>query len=596
MKPPTQRRLQLLQRTLKDSSFKFYLKLLSALLAEHREYEFLEDFSNALRERNFLKLMDAADSLSEQKYSDATSHFVANQFSLLVRKYPWPKSVMDLKPRDRAIKLFTVAEKRCERMNVKIKLLQIDRSRDRFRKELGIAKSWINRVLGTRPNYRAIADMADYGPGASLGVHGDATSYFRKISKIGMTVTPGAIHHGFLAYTRNYHLLESLMDRGGDGRFVCYDMEVAFATYLSRIRVVTNNKLSFVPKTAKTNRTIAVEPLLNGLFQKGIDQYMRKRLSLFNIDLSDQGKNQEFAREGSMNDSEDGFVTIDLKSASDSISTELVRSLLPDDWYRLLARTRSPCYELDKVVKAYNKFCSMGNGFCFPLESLIFASACVSLDCGSPGVDFLVYGDDLIVRKRYAKDLISLLGNWGFRVNTDKTFLEGPFRESCGRDWFGGQDVRPFTLDYALDTIQDVFKFLNLTCRNERTTKFFQSVRDMVINHIPIDVRFFRPLKGEEDSGIDSLGSEFMTAPSCHYNGVKWRWLELASRPLQDFDVMDSVKDSHLAMSDALRGAESIGYGRYLGLPKVMLRNRTQTKVVRKGYVSTSNWLPPHRH
>lgn len=582
------------QQNLRGKATSSYLRLLASVLRDHSRYGFLKPLSDSLRQRDYQRLYREADLLSSQKYDDATEHLVANQLCLLIKKYPWPKDLLDLKPLENAQRSFRSSEKRCGLVNRKFSILQGDRSLDRFSAEAGRAKFWIRSVLGSRPNYKRIFESADFGPGACIGVHGDATSYSAKFSSERWSVTPGALHHGYAALRKNYHLWEALLPKNDQG-LVCYDEQASFDAYLSRIRVVANNKISFVPKTAKTNRVIAIEPMLNGLVQKGIDLEMRKHLNRVGLDLRDQGKNQEMARLGSTDDSENGFVTIDLKSASDSISTELVRYLLPDDWFRLLDRTRSKCYELDGSVMDFKKFCSMGNGFCFPLETLIFAAAASSVGCGQPGHDFVVYGDDIIVRKRYASSVISLLNHWGFKVNADKTFLSGPFRESCGADWFGGKDVRPFTLDYALDSIQSVFKFLNLTRRSPAVEKIFTGVRGRVVMMLPEQYRFFRPLKGDEDSGIDSCGDEHLSVPSCSFNHRRnrWEWKELVSRPYVDFDTLSASGNQPWLISDALRGSSSIDFGLYKGLPKVTLRNRSQTKVVRKGYVSTSNWLPP---
>lgn len=582
------------QSSLRKGATSKYLWLLSRLLRAHQEYEFLKPLSDALRRRDFGSLYSAADSLSSQKYEDAATHLVANQFSLLIKKYPWPTDLLDLKPRENARASFLSSEKRCGLINRKFKLIQVDRSIDRFRQESGKAKFWIRTIIGSRPNYRKCFQSADFGPGACVGVHGNATSYAAKFSAARWTVAPGALHHGFAAIRQNYHLWEALLPVGSNG-LVCYDEEAAFAAYLSRIHVVANNKISFVAKTAKTNRVIAIEPMLNGLVQKGIDQVMRKHLLKVGIDLSDQGRNQTMARLGSLDDSDNGFVTIDLKSASDSISTELVRHLIPDDWFRLLDRTRSKCFELDGVITDFKKFCSMGNGFCFPLETLIFAAAAYACNAGVPGIDFVVYGDDIIVRKKFATHVIKLLNHWGFKINSNKTFLEGPFRESCGSDWFAGKDVRPFTLDYALDSLQSYFKFLNLSRRNELTENFFSIARGHVVKTIPEQFRFFRPLRGEEDSGIDSTGDEHLSVPSCLFNPKRgrWEWMELTSRPRVDFDTLNATGNKPWLISVALRGGSSVNFGLHKYLPEVTLRNETQTRVVRKGYVSTSNWLPP---
>jgi len=593
MHPKRQLLLKRIQLQLRRNQTKVYLTLLARLLRFHDQYSFLKPLADSLRARNFLELYKSADSLSVQKYTDATEHFVANQFALLIKKYPWPKDLLDLKPMDNAVKAFASSEKRCELINRKFRLLNMDRSRDRFKLEGRKARFWIRSVIGSRPNYRSIFQKADFGPGASVGVHGDATSYSAKIFAERWTVTPGALHHGYAAVRQNFHMWEQLLPRVGD--YVCYDEELAFEAYLKRIHVVENNNISFVPKTAKTNRTIAVEPLLNGFVQKGIDLDMRSRLLKVGINLKEQGLNQEMARLGSLEDTDDAFVTIDMKSASDSVSTELVRYLVPDDWFRLFDRTRSHSYKLEKSVKPFKKFCSMGNGFCFPLETLVFASACIASGCGIPSVDFMVYGDDIVVRKVHAASVIALLRHWGFKTNPEKTFLEGPFRESCGTDWFGGKDVRPFTLDYALDSIESVFKYLNLTRRSEICEDFFKPVRELVVMTLPENVRFFRPFPGQEDTGIDSVGEEFMSCSTCTFlpREAKWVWHELSFSPVVDLTTLAGLSDKPWFIGVALRGSESMNFGSYKGSPKVVLRKRTQMKIVRKGYVSTSNWLPP---
>lgn len=502
MNPKESKAVRLTENQLRSNSTANYLRMLRSLLDTHRGYDFLIDLSSALRAKDYGRLYSLADSLAAQKYADATQHFVANQFVLLIKKYPWPKGLLDLGPESNAKKAFFASEKRCGLMNRKFSFLTNHPSRDDFGKEAKLARKWIRSVLGEEPSYQLIFDESDFGSGASVGVHGNATHIVAKLSAAKWSVTPGAIHHAYGALSRNPYFHELLLERRNG--VVCYDQVRSFTEYTRRMHVVTGNKISFVPKTAKTFRTIAVEPLLNGLVQKGIDSVMRRKLLRVGLNLADQSLNQRFAREGSANDTDDGFASIDLSSASDSISRELCRYLLPDAWFRLLDRTRSHHYTLDQAVRPYEKFCSMGNGFCFPLETLLFAAACIATGSHEPGVDFTVYGDDILVKRGLAPSVLRLLKHWGFKYNPDKTFLEGPFRESCGADWFGGEDVRPFTLDYALDSLENCFKFLNLTRRSERCEAFFSGVRQSVVDLVPIQWRFFRPLKGPENTAIDS--------------------------------------------------------------------------------------------
>jgi hypothetical protein len=155
------------------------------------------------------------------------------------------------------------------------------------------------------------------------------------------------------------------------------------------------------------------------------------------------------ARKGSIDGS---LATIDLSSASDTIAFSVVFDLLPEPWVDFLNSVRTGQVTYEDITLDLEKFSSMGNGYTFELESLIFwalSSACVSI-VGCNESDVSVYGDDIIVPTP-AVDLLYATLTWcGFNVNSEKSFTSGPFRESCGADWLNGEDVRPF---FKKDTI-----------------------------------------------------------------------------------------------------------------------------------------------
>jgi len=197
--------------------------------------------------------------------------------------------------------------------------------------------------------------------------------------------------------------------------------------------------LSFVPKNAKTYRGVVVEPVLNGMFQMGLGDRLSRRLRAFaGQDIRDQTRNQRLALEGSLLGQ---LATIDLSSASDTIASELVYHLLPVDWACFLAIGRTPSVRYSGKSILLEKFCSMGNGYTFPLETLIFW-ALTSAVCGEDTVS--VYGDDIICPCSRYEDVCELLHACGFVPNRAKSFHTGPFRESCGKDYFRGIDVRPY--------------------------------------------------------------------------------------------------------------------------------------------------------
>lgn len=220
--------------------------------------------------------------------------------------------------------------------------------------------------------------------------------------------------------------------------------------------VVPGNRIAFVPKSASTERTIAVEPSINVFLQKGVDAYIKRRLLRWGVTLHDQDRNSELLY------AQEGYSTIDLKSASDSLSLELVRLLLPDDWFIYLDDLRSKKYFLNGKWEVYDKFSSMGNATTFPLESLIFASLCRAvLSSVGDEREFRVYGDDIIISPQSALLLIEVLKFVGFSCNPSKTYVFGEFKESCGVDIYKGVDVRPVYVKKWPKTNQELYNLHN---------------------------------------------------------------------------------------------------------------------------------------
>jgi len=570
---PSLKEVQRLNKYLKENSFSLYRDLLLSVL---RDYSHIKELGFArceglIRAKRYDLLYVEADSMSARSYSDATLHLVANQFATLVRKYPWDSKLVCLDPERNARETFMKSEHRCKRFNSVFDLYSSFRSP--HESMLAKCRDFIHYVIGETPSLPQIYGECDFGPGASLGCHGDATSFGRKIVLDELTVTPGAIPYAMSAWMSHDQLRDRFFERrtGSSGLEVsCVDFAAANRKFAAALSVVQYNKVSFVPKTAKTFRAIAVEPTLNSFVQKGIDQVLRHMLRRAGLDLSDQSENQRMARYGSIDDSEEGFCTIDLSSASDSMSISLVRYLLPRDWFNLLNRSRSPSYIDGGEEVRYHKFCSMGNGFCFPLQTLIFASIAHAVGSGKCGRDFRVYGDDIVVRKKHFEEVVSALKICGFTPNLKKTFSEGAFRESCGADWYAGEDVRPYTLDHKLDSLQNVFKFLNLSRRSNRTSMVLASGFHIVLNVIPGRLRFWRPHKGQPDSGIDPLDYNSPSNPYIRRSKKTnmYRWVELCTLPIQD-NVLVPTWGVYAA---ALRGHDSSCMFTFRRMTKTTLR------------------------
>jgi hypothetical protein len=195
--------------------------------------------------------------------------------------------------------------------------------------------------------------------------------------------------------------------------------------------------------------------------QKGIGSVIRSRLKRVLVDLDDQTINQKLAHEASITGQ---YASIDLSSASDTISLKLVELLLPHDWFEAIKQSRSPRGIMpDGKLITYQKVSSMGNGFTFELESLIFWAICSSvISLLRPASRRLaVYGDDLLVSVEISSTVLWLLSYLGFTPNQKKTFVKGPFRESCGKHYFLGIDVTPFYIRKDIESSDRLISIAN---------------------------------------------------------------------------------------------------------------------------------------
>jgi len=497
-----------------------------------------------LRARRYDLLLEWSERVSPQLYDSPTSYFVAAQLSALIKKYPFSeKQVPGISPGVVAYEKFLSAEHRCKRINLRADLRKKASAWEPYAEIYAYARSYISSTIGFTPNLEEIALKADITPGAAIGVHGNKTNLARKLLAEDWTCTRAAIPYAVACLGTNDHYFETVLT----GRPICYDRSEFIRLCLEKITVVDYNKIEFVPKTARTDRCIAVEPLLNGLVQNGVDTFMRRCLMRRGIDLSDQSKNARLAKAGSIPGQFNPYATIDLSAASDTISETTVQDLLPPKWFDLLNDLRSPAYldPTDGKVKNYHKFVSMGNGFCFPLESLIFAALSFGVlsYMNEDVTDFSVYGDDIIIRQSAALLLKEVFADKGFTMNTEKSFIVGPFKESCGSDWYEGQDVRPVFLKKQLVDLRQLFSLHNTFLRSPRTEIFSEEIREYLRSFAPA---LIRPGREATDTCFNVSLDQFMGSSSSRWkrDTQTWSWTELMS-----FSVKDKVEGAN---SDAL--------------------------------------------
>lgn len=223
-------------------------------------------------------------------------------------------------------------------------------------------------------------------------------------------------------------------------------------------------RLDFVPKTYKIGRAIVLPLAGNALLQKSIGESMKRRLKIQGIDLSTaQDVHKRLAKLASI---KNHLVTDDQKWASSLIYKTLVRYLCPNDWVDVMDSCRDDVVELpDGSRHTMVQYASMGNGFCFELESIIYLAlirtAAYYSDVDLRSRDIRVFGDDLIYPVAL-RNLVRAIGrNVGFITNVDKSFSDGNFRESCGGDYYKGLNVRPVYLKGNFQDSYDVVTMCN---------------------------------------------------------------------------------------------------------------------------------------
>lgn len=402
--------------------------------------------------------------------------------------------------------------------------------------KMAVSSFWFCKREGFVGNFGLVDDLREVfehsrvGPGSNIAAR--SGSFYSKLFSSPLTCSNTSLAFWYkhcISRLPEWHLAEQARE----------------AAYGSA-RLVRGSRLSFVAKNDKISRCICTEPTLNTWFQLGLGEILERRLrGRFGIDLEDQQfKNRELARLGSITD---GLSTIDLSSASDSISMRMLKWALPTDMYRMLVSLRTPVAEVPGLgAVELNMISTMGNGYTFPLQTMLFACAVVA--CmhfrGIPErrnrSDSLwgVYGDDIICPREVTDDVVYLLSLLGFQVNDDKSFVQGPFRESCGADFYHGTDIRGVYVKRLADP-SDLFTVVNQLIRFSTKTgiSFVRTVKTL-LNALPGRLRKYCVPPWENiDSGIQMPWSFAKSYVRSNKNGFKTYYVRV-------------VKPSRIKVSD----------------------------------------------
>lgn len=436
-----------------------------------------------------------AKSVNPLDYLDASTFADDYAVTEFLSKYPSFDTGID---KAEVAKLgFKTAERKCLVSNYKIRNGMLRGFSPRVEAVLFTAARKIATVLGSVEDIDF--SQGRWGPGVTTSIRGRGIVMADKLLEFPVKCSHDAIPYLQREIGTDIHWARAL-GIPADGPFT--PLQECF-------EVVDACVVTTVPKNAKTDRTIGIEPTGNVFLQLAVGSHLKERLRRFGINLYDQSINQKLAKLGSRK----GFLaTVDMKSASDTIAYMLIECLLPEPWIELLNALRSKNYILDGEKYTFNKFSAMGNGFTFELESLIFWAIAQSiLDLtNSEWKHASIYGDDIIIPVKNVEYFKTVCEAVGFTINSEKTHTDSPFRESCGKHYFRGVDVTPIYQREDLGNTTDLPSIYRLANRLSR----FAMRRGCDVMFDPIlvssflaaiagvPVRHFVPLGSESDDGL----------------------------------------------------------------------------------------------
>lgn len=473
------------------------------------------EMGHLLRQRRYKEVLEREwidyHAITEVKPKDIGELQYARQALAFLQK--WEQLDLGIDKRQAAIDSYMLYENECKLTN---ELFQ-SRAEGRFnfcaRNEwiLGRVQRHLTRVLGEVPQLDQL--KLRFGPGSTSLIRKREASTLRKLGseldcsedlygvvpKLLQEMPNLAAYHADRLYLEGANAPDGQSEwlRVGEGvRTLSVDNDGGI---LAEVPIrVTCGALDFVRKNFRTFRTTEKQPILNGMLQNAIGDHLAAGPCMrAGIEIRNQQRNQILAREGSLTGA---LATLDLRGASDTKSYWLVLETIPIDWFCLLAearvgRIKDPRTPGKESFLDLEKFSAMGNGFTFPLESLIFwAITQASLDYHKVVLKesvederISVYGDDIICPTEIVPIVADALNAFGFTLNKSKSYWSGFFRESCGADFVSGTDIRPI---YAKDSVSPAMLF---TLHNGLRSKAMHELAAYVERRIPQELRLYGP-------------------------------------------------------------------------------------------------------
>ncbi len=273
-------------------------------------------------------------------------------------------------------------------------------------------------------------------------------------------------------------------------------------------------KLIAVPKEFTKPRLIASEPTAHQWCQQVIRDFLMDRVQETSIRHTVNFRSQERnARLALLASHTGSHGTIDLSSASDRISCYVVERLFRRSPTLVTAfhsvRTRWIRNDIDKKspkLERLRKFSTMGSALTFPVQTYLFSMIAIGcllsvrkLPWSSSSIERLsrevrVFGDDIIVPSDVMDLVQETLCTLGLRVNRNKTYGTGKFRESCGCEAYDGHDVTRISVNTTPVVSKPESVVSSVDTHNNFLMKGYVRTADYLKRRVVSWKRYFFPL------------------------------------------------------------------------------------------------------
>lgn len=412
-----------------------------------------------------------------------------------------------------------------------------------YNEEEELAQSKIREVLD---RVQQVADILS----RSFGHLDVLDDYFHQVHSsegIGFKHGPGAVASGSKKWERSRfpywpHKLEHIFPFRLCGMTT---IDVRLGTSDPRNHELASRMIC-VPKTSKAPRIIAAEPAEHQWCQQALWTFLRgqiKRTFIGSfIDFSRQDLSAQLVVQASR---DRDLATVDLSDASDRLSCWTMERIFRKNHFLLnalhAARTRT-LRHIDGSFLKLRKFASQGTATTFPGQSLVFLclalGACIKKerirkrDILKMVGKVRVYGDDIILPVDGYEDLKVAMHSLQLKINLNKSFVLGKFRESCGSDAYDGYDctpVKPTT--FSPDGPRSRLTLVEAS--NNLFKKGYWNASSRCLDLLPSTYRKRLRITGPRDCGFLGVTS-FLGSSERH---LQKRW----NKDLQCFDVRTVV-------------------------------------------------------